>query len=109
MSAVAAFLDEIARPGRRILHPIEGDVMEPTFRVGDVVVGDLDQDRVWTPGVYLIGFPDRSIGVRRCDPRTDGSVELICDNRAYVSETVPAEHVPSLMVIARVIAHARRV
>jgi Peptidase S24-like len=84
-----AWLVGVAGTSRVGLVSIDSDAMEPTFVRGEVVLVDLTSNGISDSGLYAFDFGSGDPpAVRRVLRRLDGSLDILCDNPAYRSQTV---------------------
>jgi phage repressor protein C with HTH and peptisase S24 domain len=88
------------RPDHVGLMMSSGSSMEPTISDGDLLLIDLAaQSRA--DGIFVIGR-DGGVLVKRLQWRSDGSLIMISDNRAYEPEMLPRDDADDVRLIGRV-------
>jgi len=94
------FLLRGIRPYSAGLMLSSGTSMEPTISDGDLLMLDMaDQSR--SDGIFVIGR-DGGVLVKRMQWRSDGSLIMISDNKAYEPEPIPRDDADDLRLIGRV-------
>jgi len=101
------WVDEFFPEGQRptlIAWIVESDNMEPTLPLHSMVLVDTAQTSVSESGIFAFQT-DGSLTFRRVLPRLDGNVDVVNDNRAYVSYNTPPVSLTSgaSRVVGRVI------
>lgn len=83
---------------------IESDNMEPTLPIHSMVLVDTSQISVNESGIFAFQT-NGSLTFRRVLPRLDGNVDVVNDNRSYVSYNTPPASLTSgaSRVVGRVI------
>ncbi len=89
-------------PSRLVLETAVGESMLPGIQDGDLLLVDATADRFRSFGVYVLEIAGERL-VKRVQPKLDGSLALISDNRAYETEYVPSEQASDVHVVGRVI------
>lgn len=90
-------------PERAGLITASGDSMSPTIPDGAIMLVDLTEGQPLKNGYLYIVVLGGDVLVKRLARRIDGSVELISDNPAYPKDTIPAEHLDTLLIPGRVV------
>jgi len=100
---VDEFFPERQRP-TLIAWVVESDNMEPTLPIHSMVLVDTAQTSVSESGIFAFQT-NGSLTFRRVLPRLDGNVDVVNDNRAYVSYNTPPASLTSgaSRVVGRVI------
>lgn len=84
--------------------------MAPTIHPGDLLVGDLNEKRITSPGIYVVGGSKyEGVKFRRAEMLLNGGFRLCCDRGQYPPLNLTAREVAKFRVIARVVAHVRRI
>ncbi len=94
------FLMRGIRPNHACLMLSSGSSMEPTISDGDLLMVDMS-DTSHSDGIFVLGR-DGGVLVKRLQWRSDGSLMMISDNRAYEPETLPRDDADNLRLIGRV-------
>lgn len=81
---------------------VAGDSMEPTLSDKEIILFDKDNRDVKNGGIFIVST-NAGLFVKRVALKTDGSLELISDNKSYNSEHVELEEMESLNLLGRVI------
>ncbi|MCH9813127.1 MAG: helix-turn-helix domain-containing protein [Epsilonproteobacteria bacterium] len=76
-----------------------GDSMEPTFRDGDIIFMNRTLDDIRKGGVFVVSTPT-GLFVKRLSLKSDGTLDLISDNRQYGVESVDFA---SVQVVGKVV------
>ena len=69
-----------------------GDSMEPTLKDGSIVFIDRSQKDIKKGGIFVIST-NAGIFIKRVVLKTDGSVDLVSENRLYPKENIRCEEV----------------
>lgn len=81
---------------------VAGDSMEPTLYDKEIILFDKDNKDVTKGGIFIVST-NAGLFVKRVALRTDGSLELISDNKSYNSERVEHCEMDSINLLGRVI------
>jgi phage repressor protein C with HTH and peptisase S24 domain len=101
-------LTEFARNSYRYQkHIVTGGEMDPTIRVGDIVIYDITEDEPQHGCLYLFACGDWR-GLRRVDIRAGGAVRLFSDSPHSDDELIPRERLMALLCLGRIVYHFRR-
>ena len=76
--------------------------MQPGIQDGDILLVDTTERRFRTFGVYVLEIAGERL-VKRVQPKLDGSLTLISDNRAYEAEHIPPSQASDVQVVGRVL------
>lgn len=76
--------------------------MEPTLQDRETILFDKDDRELKRGGIFIIQT-QAGLFVKRVSLKTDGSLELISDNKSYNSETIPPAELESVSIIGKVI------
>lgn len=79
-----------------------GDSMSPTLLDGDTVLIDRGFSEIKVDAVYVIDMLGQRL-VKRVQRKSDGSLVIISDNKAYSREAIPRSRVHEINVIGRVV------
>ena len=77
--------------------------MEPTLNDKDVILFDKDNRDITKGGIFIVST-NAGLFVKRVTLKTDGSLELISDNKSYNSEHIAAAEIDSIGLLGKVIA-----
>lgn len=80
----------------------KGDSMEPTIHSGDSILVDTSIDSVKDGSIFVIALGG-DLYAKRLQKRFDGGVDIISDNKDYMTQTVTAEELEQLQVIGKVV------
>jgi phage repressor protein C with HTH and peptisase S24 domain len=94
------FIHRGLRPNHSGLMLSSGTSMEPTISDGDPLLVDLS-DTGRSDGIFVVGR-DGGVLVKRLQWRSDGSLMMISDNKAYEPEILPRDDAEDLRLIGRV-------
>ncbi len=94
------FLMRGIKPHSAKLMLSSGTSMEPTISDGDLIMLDASETS-HNDGIYVIGR-DGGVLVKRLQWRSDGSLTMISDNKAYEQERLPRDDADDLRIIGRV-------
>jgi phage repressor protein C with HTH and peptisase S24 domain len=89
-------------PSRLLMESAVGGSMLPGIQDGDLLLVDATENRFRSFGIYVLEIGGERL-VKRIQPKLDGSLALISDNRAYETEYVPSEQASDVHVVGRVI------
>lgn len=81
---------------------VAGDSMEPTLYDKEIILFDKDNKDVTKGGIFIVST-NAGLFVKRVSLKTDGSLELISDNRSYNSEHIEQAEMDSICLLGRVI------
>lgn len=82
-----------------------GDSMEPMLKDGSIVFVDRSQIDIKKGGVFVIST-NAGVFIKRVVLKTDGSVDLISENRIYPKENI---NIDEIMVIGRVVGAIEKI
>jgi phage repressor protein C with HTH and peptisase S24 domain len=85
---------------------VTGNCMTPTVCDGDVLLVDRRPRDI--DGVYLVRVGE-SLRIRRVQRVFGGSLHLLCDNKTYATDVIPADQADAVDFIGYCFAHFRRV
>lgn len=94
-------------PNKAAVISVRGDSMEETLRDGDLILVDMAPTERKVPGVYVILRAD-SLLVKRLNFKTNGSVEVRSDNKAYPTETLSGAEFDQLKIVGRMVRRVVR-
>ena len=94
-------------PLRLALLTVEGDSMEPTIRHEDLILVDLEQNRIQRDSIYVLRI-DNALMAKRIQRGHDGSLHVISDNKAYKEFTLVKNELDSLEILGRVVWFGRQ-
>lgn len=94
-------------PKSLALVEARGDSMEPLIGDRDLILFDTS-DLTPREGIYVIML-EGEIYVKRLQPRADGSLLIISENKEYPPDTVGQDRAPDLVILGRVVWIGRRV
>lgn len=80
-----------------------GDSMEPTLKDGDMVFMDTTSKNIFKNGIYIVTTP-MGLFIKRVQPKADGSVALVSDNKSYANEVVNLEDIEILGKVVGVLS-----
>ena len=83
------------------------DSMDPTVRIGDILLVDTGTTAIAGDGLYLLRHHDTTL-LRRVQTMADGTVILKADNPAYTEERLSPDQAHSLAIIGLIAWIARR-
>ena len=89
-------------PDRLLLEVAAGESMLPGIQDGDILLVDATEHRFRSFGVYVLEIAGERL-VKRVQPRLDGGLTLISDNRAYEVEHIQPSQAGDVHVIGRVL------
>ena len=89
-------------PDRLLLEVAVGKSMQPGIQDGDILLVDTTEHRFRSFGVYVLEIAGERL-VKRVQPKLDGSLTLISDNRAYEAEHIPPSQASGVQVVGRVL------
>ena len=69
-----------------------GDSMEPTIKDGSVIFIDRNDTNIINGGIFVISTP-AGVFVKRVRLKSNGKIELISDNKAYLPETISGNEI----------------
>ncbi len=69
-----------------------GDSMEPTIKDGSVIFIDRNDTNIINGGIFVISTP-AGVFVKRVRLKSNGEIELISDNKAYLPETISGNEI----------------
>lgn len=84
------------------LHVI-GDSMESTLCDRDIILCDQSEKDISKGGIFVVSTV-AGVFVKRIALKTDGSIELISDNKNYNSEIIALDEMDSFEIVAKVVA-----
>lgn len=71
---------------------VMGDSMEPTLNDGNIVFIDKTLTEINRGGIFVVATPG-GLFIKRVQLKTDGMIDLISDNDAYLPESLRAEDI----------------
>ena len=89
-------------PDRLLLEVAAGESMLPGIQDGDILFVDATEHRFAAFGVYVLEIAGERL-VKRVQPKLDGGLTLISDNRAYEAEHIPPPQAGDVHVVGRVL------
>jgi phage repressor protein C with HTH and peptisase S24 domain len=89
-------------PDHLSLETAVGESMLPNIQDGDLLLVDTTENRFRSFGVYVLEIAGERL-VKRVQPKLDGSLTLISDNKAYEPEHIPPTQAGDITVVGRVI------
>ena len=84
------------------LVTVASDAMEPTIRLGSVVLVDRSRPAITEDGIYVIRLGTNPL-VRRLQRTYEGGIYVRCDNAAYHDQKIEDHDVQSLDILGRVV------
>lgn len=69
-----------------------GDSMEPTIKDGSIIFIDRNDTNIINGGIFVISTP-AGVFVKRVRLKSNGKIELISDNKAYLPETISGNEI----------------
>ena len=69
-----------------------GDSMEPTIKDGSIIFIDRNDTNIINGGIFVISTP-AGVFVKRVRLKSNGEIELISDNKAYLPETISGNEI----------------
>ena len=84
-----------------------GDSMVPTIHDGDVLLLNMEYDRVSGDGIYVIR-QDNQLIVKRLSVQVGGTIRVQSDNAAYETQEISMEVSANLAIIGRVVWIGRK-
>ena len=81
---------------------VMGDSMEPTLFDKEVILFDKEERDISKGGIFIVST-NAGLFVKRVSLKTDGSLELISDNKSYNSEIISQDELESIELLGRVI------
>lgn len=92
------------KPERCRVMEVHGESMDPYLADGDVVLVNLDDQRIQDGEVYAIAV-DHEAKIKRLFKLTGGRIEVRSDNTSakYRAETIEADQLERLQIIGRVV------
>ena len=79
---------------------VSGDSMEPSFSYGDIIFINRSIDNISRGGIFVI-LTEHGLFVKRLQMRIDGRVDIISDNKEYLTESAKLE---DIKILGRVVA-----
>lgn len=100
-----AFADRVCITAANALQLLEvfGQYMAPVIQAGDVLLIDTGVKNLDVDAVFVIGRSLCELTVKWTQRNSDGSIDLISENKTFAPQRVPAEEVPRLDVLGRVV------
>ncbi|KGJ86410.1 LexA family transcriptional regulator [Colwellia psychrerythraea] len=80
----------------------KGDSMEPTINSGNTILVDLSNKKLTEGSIYVLRLGE-DLYAKRLQQRFDGSIELISDNKEYITQTVKPDELEQLEIIGKVV------
>lgn len=81
---------------------VAGDSMEPTLSDKELILFDKDNRDITKGGIFIVST-NAGLFVKRVALKTDGSLELISDNKSYNSEHIAPAEIDSIRLLGKVI------
>lgn len=102
IALIAAATLETAPP-EHVLLRAGGDCMEPTICRGDLVLVRVGvRPENGGSGVYVFRYPSGAMVFRRTHILWDLTVQLLCDNSRYITETLSLQELGAIPCLGRV-------
>jgi len=76
--------------------------MEPTLSDKELILFDKDNRDITKGGIFVVST-NAGLFVKRVALKTDGSLELISDNKSYNSEHIAPAEIDSIRLLGKVI------
>ena len=89
-------------PERLQLETALGESMLPGIQDGDLLLLDTTETKARGVGIYVMEIAGERL-VKRVQPRLDGSLSLISDNKAYETEHVSPDKADNVRIVGRVL------
>lgn len=81
---------------------VAGDSMEPTLSDKELILFDKNNRDITKGGIFIVST-NAGLFVKRVALKTDGSLELISDNKSYNSEHIAPAEIDSIRLLGKVI------